>query len=174
MALNAAQNKSLRIGLGLILAAALLIVLIWVGTYIPGFTGEIFSMIAGIMWSPFLLDVSLFFIGLVLILWLNNVRRLRDGDEYVYLEQVDDPTAALPTEARSAVYRDKPGTPDPALPLAAIEGALELNDTGQAAQLLFALPEDQLEHPDVLALRIRLAEANGDKQAAAELRKKVG
>ncbi|MDE0827051.1 MAG: hypothetical protein OSA48_09630 [Akkermansiaceae bacterium] len=173
MALNVAQKKSLRVGLGLILAAALLIIGIWCGTYIPGFVGEIFSMIAGIMWSPVLLDISLFFIGLILVLWLNGVRRKRDGDEFVYLEQVDDPTAALPTEARSAIFLERPDPADPTLPLAAIEGALDLNDTAEATQLLFALPEDQLDQPKVLSLRLRLAELTGDTQSATSLRAKL-
>ncbi|MDA0766863.1 MAG: hypothetical protein O3A87_09725 [Verrucomicrobia bacterium] len=175
MALNADQRKSLRIGLGLILLAALFVILIWCGTYLPGFVGEVFNMVAGIMWSPFLLDVTLFFLGLVLILWFNNIRRLRDGDEFVYLEQVDDPAASrkLPAEARSAIYRHKPDAPDPDLSLAAIEGALDLPDPEEAALLLFKLPESQLDDPQVLALRLRLAELNGDQAAAAILRKKL-
>lgn len=173
MALNAPQRKSLRIGLGLILLAAVLIITIWWGTYLPGLAGEIFSMFAGIMWSPFLLDVSLFFMGLILILWLNNIRRLRDGDEFVYLEQVDDPTANLPSDARSAVFPERPTELDPTVPLAAIEGALALPDPKQATELLMDLPEEQLDHPEVLTLRIRLAEMNGDTAAAEDLRKKL-
>lgn len=173
MALNPAQRKSLRVGFGLILAAAVVIILIWCGTYLPGFAGEVFSMIAGIMWSPILLDLSLFLMGFLLILWLNHLRRLRDGDEFVYLEQVDGPTDGLPAGARSAVYHEKPGEPDPSLPLAAIEGALELRDTAEAARLLYELPEDELEHPAVLALRIRLAEMKGNDQVAAALRAKL-
>ena len=67
----------------------------------------------------------------------------------------------------------KPEAPDPDLPLAAIEGALELEDAAEAARLLFELPEEQLELPTVLELRIRLAELNGDHEAAALLRGKL-
>ncbi|MEO1845671.1 MAG: TM2 domain-containing protein, partial [Akkermansiaceae bacterium] len=44
------QRRSLLIGFGLILAAATLIALIWLGTYLPGLLGEVFSMFAGLMW----------------------------------------------------------------------------------------------------------------------------
>ena len=89
MALNAAQRKSLAVGFGLIAIAAAIIVVIWAGTYLPGFPGEVFSMIAGIMWSPILLDISLFIIGLSLVFWINHIRRQADGDEFVMLEVPD-------------------------------------------------------------------------------------
>ena len=110
MAFNPSQRKSLAVGFGLILAAAAIIVLIWVGTYLPGFPGEIFSMIAGIMWSPVLLDLSLFLIGITLVLWINHIRHKGEGDEFVYLETVEGPDipADLPIEARSAIFRDRP------------------------------------------------------------------
>ena len=91
MALNSAQRKSLAVGFGLIALAAAVIVLIWVGTYLPGFPGEVFSMIAGIMWSPILLDISLFILGLTLVFWINHIRRQAEGDEFVLLETAEKP-----------------------------------------------------------------------------------
>lgn len=175
MAFNPAQRKSLAVGFGLILAAAAIIVLIWVGTYLPGFPGEVFSMLAGIMWSPVLLDISLFLIGISLVLWINHVRLKGGSDEFVYLETVDGPDIPddLPAEARSAVYRDHP-QPVPGHPaLAAIEGALDLHDLRTATDLLFDLPEEELDLPETLVLRIRLAELSGDHEAARNLRMRL-
>ena len=175
MAFNTAQRKSLAVGFGLIAFAAVVIVLIWVGTYLPGFAGEVFSMIAGIMWSPILLDISLFVLGLTLVFWINHIRRQAEGDEFVYLETVDAPDvpADLPAGSRSAVFPERPGSPpaDPAL--AAIEGALDLEDADTATKLLFELPEDTLGQPGVLALRIRLAELTGRADEVRALRKQL-
>jgi uncharacterized membrane protein len=175
MAFNSAQRKSLAVGFGLIALAAAFIVLIWIGTYLPGFPGEVFSMIAGIMWSPILLDISLFILGLSLVFWINHIRRQAEGDEFVYLETVDAPDvpADLPVESRSAIFRDRPETPpsDPAL--AAIEGVLDMEDADAATRLLFDLPEDMLDTPDVLTLRIRLAELTGRAEEADTLRERL-
>ncbi len=171
MAFSSAQRKSLAVGFGLILGAAILVALIWLGTYLPGFAGEVFRMIAGMMWTPLLLDFSIFLFGIVLILWLNWFIRAREGDEYVYLEQVEGPEvpADLPAEARTAVFTEEPESQGLAPALAAIEGALELDDPAVAAELLYELPPDALGSPEVLSLRIRLARKNGDLPKARQL-----
>ncbi|MFP6867163.1 MAG: TM2 domain-containing protein [Roseibacillus sp.] len=165
------QRRSLLIGFGLILAAATLIALIWLGTYLPGFLGEVFSMFAGLMWTPLVLDFTIFLFGVVLILWLNMFIRAREGDEFVYLEQVEGPDvpADLPEEARSAVFREKPVPQGLEPSLASIEGALALDDLGEAADLLFELPPDQVDEPEVLTLRIQLARKQGHEEKAVEL-----
>ena len=165
------QRRSLLIGFGLILAAATLIALIWLGTYLPGFLGEVFSMFAGLMWTPLVLDFTIFLFGVILILWLNMFIRAREGDEFVYLEQVEGPDvpADLPEEARSAVFREKPVPQGLEPSLAAIEGALALGDLGEAADLLFELPPDQVDEPEVLTLRIQLARKQGHEEKAVEL-----
>ena len=175
MAFNPAQRKSLAVGFGLILAAAALIVLIWVGTYLPGFPGEVFSMIAGIMWSPVLLDLSLFLIGISLVLWINHIRRKGEGDEFVYLETVAGPDipADLPAEARSVIYRKPPEPPAGDPTIAAVEGALDMHDLQTATDLLLEFPPEDLDLPETLALRIRLAELSGDHEAAELLRAKL-
>lgn len=175
MALNSAQRKSLAVGFGLILAAATMIVLIWLGTYLPGFPGEVFSLIAGIMWSPVLLDISLFLMGIILILWINHIRHKGETDEFVYLETVDGPDMPgdLPAEARSAVFRERPEPVPENLTLPAIEGALDMGDLQTATELLLDLPEEDLKSPEILALRIRLAELTGDEGTARKLRENL-
>ena len=175
MAFSRAQRKSLLIGVGLIFAAATLVELIWLGAYLPGFVGELFLLVRGLMWTPLVLDFSIFLFGVILILWLNYFVRLKDGDEYVYLEQVEGPDlpADLPAEARSAVFPEEPVQQGLAPVLAAIEGALDLEDYSEATTLLLALPPKELDSPDVLALRISLAERQGHDEKAAELRKEL-
>jgi len=165
------QKKPLLIGLGLLLVAAGFIVLIWLGTFLPGFAGEAFSKMAGIMWTPVFLDLSLFLLGLSLVLWLNKYRLERDGDEFVYLEQVNDPEAPanLPADARSALYKTAPETLGEEPTLAAIEGALALDDLKEATHLLLQLSAEALETPEALALRISLAQRNGKASEAATL-----
>ncbi len=165
------QGKALLIGFGMILVAACLIALIWMGTYLPGFLGEAFSVFAGLMWTPIVLDITIFLFGFILILWLNIFIRARDGDEFVYLEQVDGPDVPddLPTEARSAVFKDRPDPQGLEPSLAAIEGALQLDDPAAAIDLLLALPPGQVDEPEVLALRIRLSRKQGHHEKAAEL-----
>jgi hypothetical protein len=155
----------------MILVAACLIALIWMGTYLPGFLGEAFSVFAGLMWTPIVLDISIFLFGFILVLWLNMFIRARDGDEFVYLEQVDGPDVPddLPTEARSAVFKDRPEPQGLEPSLAAIEGALQLDDPAAAIDLLLALPPGQVDEPEVLALRIRLSRKQGHHEKAAEL-----
>ncbi len=53
------QKRALLIGFGLILAVAAILVLIWLGMFLPGFAGEVFRKLAGMMWTPLVLDFSL-------------------------------------------------------------------------------------------------------------------
>ncbi|HCQ39528.1 MAG TPA: hypothetical protein DIV39_10270 [Verrucomicrobiales bacterium] len=151
------QKRALLIGGGVILVAAGLLLLIWLGMFLPGFAGEVFRKLAGFLWTPLILDFSLFILGVILVLSLNWYIRVRKGDECVYLEQVEDPPDGLPERARSAIFSEEPEPQGLAPKLAAIEGALTLNDLSEATSLLFELPESHLEDPDVLALRITLA-----------------
>ena len=112
---------------------------------------------AGFLWTPLILDFSLFILGVILVLSLNWYIRVRKGDECVYLEQVEDPPDGLPERARSAIFSEEPQPQGLGPKLAAIEGALALNDLSEATSLLFELPESHLEDSEVLALRIALA-----------------
>ena len=109
---TAGQKRSLLVGFGIILAAASFIALIWMGMFLPGFAGEVFRKIAGLMWTPVILDVSLFLLGIILILWLNIAIRAREGEEYVSIELAENLPAASPTlsSRRQADPRDlEPG-----------------------------------------------------------------
>ncbi len=59
------------------------------GKLLPGFAGEAFAKIGGIMWSPFGLEATLLFLGILSVFIINGIRRRREGDEYVSLEIPD-------------------------------------------------------------------------------------
>lgn len=61
---------------------------------LPGFVGEVFRKIGGIMFTPFFLEASFAFIGLIAVLCINNIRLQREGDDYVAMEieeETDEP-----------------------------------------------------------------------------------
>ena len=64
---------------------------IGLGGRLPGFAGEFFRMITGVMFTPVFLELTFAFLGLVAIFWINNIRLQKQGDEYVSLEIEDDP-----------------------------------------------------------------------------------
>lgn len=53
---------------------------------IPGWVGDSFGMIAGLMSTPFLMEGSFLLIGLLIVIALNIWRRHKEGDECVFLE----------------------------------------------------------------------------------------
>jgi hypothetical protein len=88
------RGRQLAIGLG-ILAVLILTVpafyIVW--RFVPGVFGEWLGVIAGIISTPFLLEIFFVVTGLIIVVGLNHMRQKRDGDEFVYLEQVSDPSA---------------------------------------------------------------------------------
>lgn len=155
----------------IILGVGLMIVMLWLGRAIPGLFGEWLSLLAGLASTPFLMEASFIVVGLMIVLGLNGWRQRREGDEFVYLEQVEGPDAAeLPDSARWAIYRSEPLAGVEPGELEAIEGALEIGDLEQAALELGRLDIDRLGSPEVMRLRIRLAEASGETALAARLR----
>ena len=63
---------------------------VWLaGAICRGCWGEWIGMMVGVMTTPFFLEASFIFIGLTLVMAINHWRQKREGDECVYLEQVD-------------------------------------------------------------------------------------
>jgi len=91
------RGKQLAVG-GLILimfsAAIISLLLFW--RFIPGWLGESFGMLAGIISTPFFLESSFAIMGLAIVVTLNSWRRKHGGDEYVEVEEKD-----LPVKFRS-------------------------------------------------------------------------
>ena len=84
------RTRLILIGFVPIAAIALLIILIFLLGMLPGFAGELFRKIAGIMFTPVFLELSFAFMGILAVLWVNQIRLAREGDEFVSLEIADD------------------------------------------------------------------------------------
>jgi hypothetical protein len=158
-------------GVVVISLVSLFIILLWLGRAVPGLFGEWLGIVAGMASTPFLMEASFVVLGFMIVFALNGWRQYREGDELVYLEQVEGPEAeTLPEDARFAIYQDAPADVPVLADIDAIEGALEAGDRQLAAELLGELEQDRLTEPAVMDLRIRLAEASGQQELADQLR----
>lgn len=170
------RRKQLVVGLT-ILGLMILIVpafyIVW--RFVPGLLGEWLGVIAGVMSTPFLLEVFFIIVGIVIVMLLNQHRQNRDGDDFVYLEQVDDPDAPddLPDHSKFAIYPNRPLTGVTPSRVDEIEGAIELGDHTQAGEWIGELSEAELHHPDVLALRLRLARETGKVELADSIAREI-
>ena len=84
------RTKLLLTGFIPILAITLIVIGIFALGALPGFAGEFFRKISGIMFTPFFLELSFAFLGVVAVLWINQIRLAKEGSEYVSLEINDD------------------------------------------------------------------------------------
>ena len=171
----AKKERDERIGQVLV-GAAILVGLLIVTTLIrllgllPGFVGEVFAMFAGFLSTPVFLEVSFFVLGLLIVLAVNHLRRVREGDEFVYLEQVSGPEAKdLPEHAKFAVFPETPLPPETPGLLAQAEGALAIGDFEATAEALATMDEAELARPETRRLRIALAKATGRDELARRL-----
>mgnify|MGYP001544678622 CR=1 FL=1 len=154
--------------LGILLIGGV-IALAWRLTFVEGFVGEMFATLVGVFSTPILLESSLIVMGLIVVILINAVRQKREGDEFVYLEQVDAPDAAkLPAQAREAIYREKPELTDALGEFDLIEGALEIEDWSQAGERLQDLSASDFDSRRGLELRLRLAMGTGRRNSAGK------
>ncbi len=125
-----------------------------------------FMLIAGAMATPFVLETSIFLIGIVVVVVVNQYRLLRDeSDEWVYLAQTTPDSESLaagaetpPHRLDAVVLRARPeaGT-DHATRVAMVEGFLELG-----------LKKEALEHLDQFSAEERATARVKSLYAAAE------
>jgi uncharacterized membrane protein len=81
--------KQVAIAIGILLAVACGVVTLWLGwMHIPGPAGEFLGMIVGIMSTPFFLEASFVVVGVLIVMAVNAVRRHRDGEDFVTVEQL--------------------------------------------------------------------------------------
>lgn len=151
--------------------AAALIVAVVVGRFfVPGLLGEWLQLVTGLVTTPIILEISAVIVGFMIVTSANAWRRHRDGDEFVYLEEVSGPEArSLPQASRSVVYRDMPLDGECPQTLDLIEGALSANDFETAGELLASLSPSELGNPKVLALRLEIANRTGKLELAARI-----
>ena len=170
------RPRQLAVGLG-ILGVILLVVpafyIIW--HFVPGVFGEFLGVIAGIISTPFLLEICFAILGLIIVVALNNMRMKCNGDEFVYLEEVADPLvrAGLPDRSTFAIYKDPPLDGVEPAPLDQIEGAIAVGDHENAAQMLATLDDADLKQPAVLTLRLRLARETGKHDLAQRIEREL-
>ena len=159
-------------GAGILVVLMLLVCGALIGwRYLPGLLGEWIGMMVGVMTTPFFLETSFVLIGLTVVVTINHWRQKRDGDELVYLEQVDGADAAgnLPEHAKWAVYREKPLAGEIPSLLAQAEGAVAIGDFETATESIVAMTEEELKQPETLALRLELAKSTGKESLAKQL-----
>ena len=137
------QRSALRVGSLILLGFAGFIILIWCCGYLPGPLGRTFSLITGFLWTPTIMEPTLFLLALMSILILNHHRRKKEGADLVYLETVDGPDAhKLPEHSRSATFTEEPQPSSGNEIIAAIEGAAAMDDHKEVLRMMLELPED--------------------------------
>lgn len=164
--------KQIAIGAGLLMLLAVLVCGALIGwRYLPGLLGEWIGTMIGVMTTPFFLETSFVIIGLTVVIAINHWRQTRDGDELVYLEQIEgaEVPKGMPDQAQWVVYREKPLDGEVPTLREQAEGALAIGDYESAAEFIGAMPEADLKLPEILAMRLDLAKATGRLELAAEL-----
>jgi hypothetical protein len=102
--------KQVIVAVAILLGVMVVSVAIRLAGAAPGLLGEWFGMIAGFLSTPVLLEVSFFTIGLIIVVSVNHWRMKREGDEFVYLEQINEPELAAgpPDQAEGAGELQRP------------------------------------------------------------------
>lgn len=161
---NDERVKQVALGVGILATLTIVVTGLLVGwRFLPGLLGEWVGTIMGIITTPFFMEASFAILGLVTVIALNVWRRHKNGDDFVYLEQVVGPEVPLdlPEHAKWAVYLEKPlDAEDPSL-LAQAEGAFAIGDYLAATEWIGAMGHDELRQPPTLRLRLDLAKATG-------------
>ena len=169
---NDERVKQVAIGAGILIVLMVSILGLLLGwRLLPGLLGEWVGTIVGIMSTPFFMEGSLICIGLLIVLGINIWRRHREGDEFVYLEQVSGPELPkdLPDQATWAIYREKPLDASPPSALAQAEGAFEIGDYPAVTEWISTMDTEALKLPETLELRLKLAKATGHQDLASAL-----
>jgi hypothetical protein len=159
--------------LATITAGALSLLLGW--RFVPGLLGEWLGVIAGLISTPFFLEASFVVLGLLIVTGLNSWRRSKEGDEFVYLEQIKEPDLAadLPDQAKWAIYREKPLPSEGISLLEQAEGAVAIGDFETASAAIAAMSHEELSADGVLEVRLSLAVASGKEALAGKLRSEI-
>ncbi|MEO5914310.1 MAG: hypothetical protein ABIS50_08770 [Luteolibacter sp.] len=164
--------RQVAIGAGILILLAVSISGLLLGwRYLPGLLGEWVGTMVGVMSTPFFLEGSFVAVGLMIVLFVNIWRRHKEGDEFVYLEQVSGPDLPknLPEQAKWAIYREKPLDAEEPSAFAQAEGAYFIGDYPAAAEWIGTLSQEELRQPETLELRLKLARATGRTDLASDL-----
>ncbi|RYD22442.1 MAG: hypothetical protein EOP88_08045 [Verrucomicrobiaceae bacterium] len=143
--------------------------------FLPGFLGEWVGTVMGVLTTPFIMETSFLILGLVIVILINHWRQQKEGDEFVYLEQVTGPDVPkdLPDQARWALYRNAPLDATDISLRDRAEGALAIGDHEAAAHFIAEMEPAELEQLEVITLRRDLALATGKTALAEEFEKRL-
>ena len=168
--------KQVAIGTGILIAMMVSISGLLIGwPLLPGLLGEWVGTMLGIISTPFFMEGSFVCVGLLIVICINLWRRHREGDEFVYLEQVTGPGIPkdLPDQATWAIYREKPLDAEQPSALTQAEGAFAIGDYPAVTAWISTLNQQELKLPDTLDLRLKLARATGRKDLVIELESEI-
>ncbi len=168
--------KQVAIGASILIMLTVVVSGLLIGwRLLPGLLGEWVGTMIGIMTTPFFMEASFAILGLVTVIGLNHWRQHKDGDEFVYLEQVAGPDVPgdLPDHAKWAVYRQKPLEVEELSLLARAEGAFAIGDYPAAVEWIGEMSRDELKLPDTLCLRLGLAKATGRDDLVKQLQEEI-
>lgn len=151
------QRRQFGVAVAILGGVLLLVVGMMLGwRWLPGFLGDYFRGIAGVVTTPFLLEAIFIILGLVIVIVLNNWRAQREGDEFVDLDQIAEPEVAAdgPLAARA-------------------EAAVGRGDFTAAADLLERMSEAELRQSQALRVRLELARVHGDEERVKCLEREI-
>lgn len=166
----------IMVGAGILLGLTVVVCGLLLGwPHLPGLLGEWFGIVIGIMTTPVFLEISFALTGLLIVTSINIWRRRKEGDDFVYLEQVTGPDVPedMPEHARWAIFREKRTDAGEPTALEMVEGALAAGDHQAAAEWLGNLDAETLRTPEVLRLRLELARASGLHDLASRLQDEI-
>lgn len=168
--------KQATIGAVILLTIAVLVPSALLGwRFLPGLWGEWLGTLAGLLTTPFVMETSFVILGILIVITINHRRRMKDGDDFVFLEQVDEQGAPndLPDQAKWVMYREKP---EPVVKLTLLEkaeGAFAIGEYETASLLISEMEISELKKYETLVLRMALAKATGKLELFASLQQEV-
>lgn len=163
------RKRQAATGMAMIAGTGFLFLLLVTATGLPGLAGEFFVRITWLVTTPFLMEVSLAIFGLLLVIAINHWRQRREGDEFVYLDEIKEAPGGVPDQARWAVYKSQPLEASDPAPADLLEGAVGIGDHAAAIEILAAMSHEERHRPEVMRQRITLAKATGKDELARRL-----
>ncbi len=145
------ENRGRQVLVGGAVSGGLLVLVVslllgW--RYLPGWVGEGFGVVAGVITTPFFMEATFFVTGMLIVVGLNIWRRNREGDEFVYIDE-----SGLDGEPTR------------------LEAALRAGNDDEVKAMLGRMDDRQFGSLRVLRVRIALAEKMGDQELVAGLRR---
>ena len=89
--------KQALVGAAVLTALTCAVVALLLGwRQVPGLLGEWLGTLVGIMSTPFFLEASFVILGVLVVMVVNAVRRHREGDEFIALDELPERQAPPP------------------------------------------------------------------------------